>query len=206
MTCFAFLLALLSSCGNSQQRVQKYEQMVDSIRKSEQVRQMERQSGIGESPLTVYFDTLQYHSLPIRSGDDPSIIVSQCEKALPSFSLLLGFDASDEVRVLRLPRSGRFNVCLASHKGADESPVVYLFTLNRSLRVVDMLCIYERKAVERVDDSGQTESEFFITSNYEITVVERFKSDGDKRNELFQTHRHTISDEGRFVQVEQPAS
>lgn len=193
------------SCGN-QQRAQKYEQMVDSIRKAEQVRQMERQAGASDSPLTSYFDTLRYHSLPIQSGDDPSLLVRQCEKSLPSFSLLLGFDPSDEVSVLRLPRSGRFNVCLAFHKGADGYPVAYLFTLSSSLRVVDMLCVCERKAIERVNDSGETVPEFFITSNYEITIVERFKSVGGKRDEIFQMHRHAISSEGRFVQVDNPAS
>ena len=61
------LVLTLLSCGQRKRNAVFYEQMVDSIRKAEQLKEMKRQAGVYDDPVEAFFDTLQLRPLPIQS-------------------------------------------------------------------------------------------------------------------------------------------
>ena len=62
------LVLLTMSCGNRKHDVAYYEQMVDSIRRAEQVKDIQQKAGIYDNPIEAWFDTLHFHTLPIQSA------------------------------------------------------------------------------------------------------------------------------------------
>ena len=59
---------MVASCGSKKKDAAYYERMVDSIRKVEQVKEMQRQAGITDGdPLEEFFLSLSLRTLPLQS-------------------------------------------------------------------------------------------------------------------------------------------
>lgn len=196
------LLAAAVSCGSKRRDADYYEQKIDSIRKAEQIKKLQLQSGIGrEDPLQAFFDTLRYHTLPVKSERSDFSRIGAMTAVPKLLNGHFGYEPSDELKALLLPHSHRHRVMLLAEMQDSVTPVLYLYTLKPNLHAQDMLCIYEQKDADREDDFGKTYTEFFITSDYEITLMEYYLSHDATQPELFQARRYRISKEGKFEEV-----
>ncbi len=198
-----FLMVLLTlSCGNKKHDVAYYEQMVDSIRRAEQVRDIQKKSGIYNNPIEAWFDTLHLHTLPIQTaggdieklGDFVSVPLSVNEN--------FGYPSTAHLKAMALPSRYSSRVILLCEMQDSITPALYLYTMDKKHHPVDMLCIYHQEKVNRATDSGLTYQEYFITSQYEITIMRYFKGREALKPELEEARCYTISKDGMFE--EQP--
>jgi hypothetical protein len=184
------------ACGGRKKDAAYYEQMVDSIRKAEQVKHLKPTAGMHED--VSFFDTLQLRSLPIRSVNNMPEPVNLFTP-LPSYlNGQFGYDALDQLRIVALPRCRQTEVYLLAELNDSIRPSLYLCTMKRGHRLSDFLCIYEQKKEERLEDEGYVYTDYFVTSQYEITLMQYYKSDQSPAPKLYQARRFTINDEGRF--------
>ena len=81
----AVLALLTASCGGRRHSQEYYEQMIDSIRKAEQVKEIERKAGIGVShdPVGAWLDSLPLRTLPIRNAGDDLVQLGDFVQASP---------------------------------------------------------------------------------------------------------------------------
>jgi hypothetical protein len=192
------VVAAMMSCGGRKKDAAYYEQMVDSIRKAEQVKQMKQAAGIHDDHAVSFFDTLRLHSLPIRCVDNMPEPIGLFTP-LPSYlNSSFGYGAAAQLRVVALPRSQHADVLLLAEVTDSLRPSLYLCTMRRSHRLIDILCIYEQKRDDRLDDEGYIYTDYFVTSQYAITLMQYYKSHHSPAPKLFQSRRYTINEEGRF--------
>lgn len=198
-----FLSALLTlSCGNKKHDAAYYEQMVDSIRRAEQVQEIQKTAGIYENPIEAWFDTLHLHTLPIQTaGADIEKIGDFVSVPLP-VNEKFGYPASAHLKAMALPSRYRSQVILLCEMQDSITPALYLYTMDKKHQPVDMLCIYHQEKVSRETDNGLSYHEYFITSQYEITVMRYFKGHETVKPQLEEARRYTISKDGMFE--EQP--
>ena len=192
------LVTVMVSCGGRKKDAAYYEQMVDSIRKAEQVKQMKQTAGLHDDHAVSFFDTLRLHSLPIRSIDNMPEPVGLFTP-VPSFlNSQFGYPADARLRVVALPRHPYAEVFLMAEVTDSVSPSLYLCTMKRSHRLIDILCVYEQKRDDRLDDEGYVYTDYFVTSQYEITLMQYFKGHQSPAPKLYQSRCYTINEEGRF--------
>ena len=167
------LLALLTlSCGNKKHDLAYYEQMVDSIRRAEQVKEIQKQANIYENPIEAWFDTLRLHTLPIQTvGADIEILGNFVAVPVPA-NEYFGYPADAHLKAMALPSMYRKQVILLCEMQDSITPALYLYTMNKKHQPIDMLNIYHQETNE---DHGMTYNEYFITSHYEITIMRYFK-------------------------------
>ena len=154
LACFVLLLlALLTlSCGNKKRDVAYYEQMVDSIRRAEQVKAVQKQAGIYDNPIEAWFDTLRLHTLPIQSaGDDVEGLGDYVPVPL-SINENFGYDTDAHLKAMALPSAYRRQVILLCEMEDSITPVLYLCTMDKTHHPVDILCIYQQEEVEEACD------------------------------------------------------
>ena len=194
------LLALLTlSCGNKKHDLAYYEQMVDSIRRAEQVKEIQKQANIYENPIEAWFDTLRLHTLPIQTvGADIEILGNFVAVPVPA-NEYFGYPADAHLKAMALPSMYRKQVILLCEMQDSITPALYLYTMNKKHQPIDMLNIYHQETNE---DHGMTYNEYFITSHYEITVMRYFKGHEAVKPQLEEARRYTISKDGMFE--EQP--
>ena len=193
------LLALLMlSCGNKKHDAAYYEQMVDSIRRVEQVKEIQKQAGIYDNPIEAWFDTLRLHTLPIQTaGADIERIGEFVAVPLPA-NENFGYPAKAHLKAMALPSIHRRQVILLCEMRDSITPTLYLYTMDKEHHPVDMLCIYHQESVSHDTDNGLTYNEYFITSHYEITVMRYFKGRETGKPQLEEARRYTISKDGMF--------
>lgn len=190
------------SCRGKKHDVAYYETMIDSIRKAEQVVDLQKKAGIYANPTEAFFDTLQRRSLPIQSaGGDVDRIGRFC--SVPSVvNEHFGYPPNAHLRALALPKAWHRPVILLCEEQDSINPILYLFTMDKRWQPIDILCIYEKKDEEYDDDHGYSFMEYFITSQYEITLMQYYQSqDQEQKPELEHACRFTISKEGMFVEL-----
>ena len=194
------LLALLTlSCGNKKHDLAYYEQMVDSIRRAEQVKEIQKQANIYENPIEAWFDTLRLHTLPIQTvGADIEILGNFVAVPVPA-NEYFGYPADAHLKAMALPSMYRKQVILLCEMQDSITPALYLYTMNKKHQPIDMLNIYHQETKE---DHGMTYNEYFITSHYEITVMRYFKGHEAVKPQIEEARRYTISKDGMFE--EQP--
>lgn len=194
------LLALLTlSCGNKKHDLAYYEQMVDSIRRAEQVKEIQKQANIYENPIEAWFDTLRLHTLPIQTvGADIERLGDFVAVPVPA-NEYFGYPADAHLKAMALPSMYRKQVILLCEMQDSITPALYLYTMNKKHQPIDMLNIYHQETNE---DHGMTYNEYFITSHYEITVMRYFKGHEAVKPQLEEARRYTISKDGMFE--EQP--
>ncbi|MBR2113839.1 MAG: hypothetical protein IJ929_04120 [Prevotella sp.] len=194
------LLALLTlSCGNKKHDLAYYEQMVDSIRRAEQVKEIQKQANIYENPIEAWFDTLRLHTLPIQTvGADIEILGNFVAVPVPA-NEYFGYPADAHLKAMALPSMYRKQVILLCEMQDSITPALYLYTMNKKHQPIDMLNIYHQETNE---DHGMTYNEYFITSHYEITIMRYFKGHEAVKPQIEEARRYTISKDGMFE--EQP--
>jgi hypothetical protein len=197
------LLALLTlSCGNKKHDAAYYEQMIDSIRRAEQLNEIQKQTGIHENPIEAWFDTLRLHTLPIQTaGADIERIGDFVAVPVPA-NEYFGYPADAHLKAMALPSMHRRQVILLCEMQDSITPALYLYTMDKQHRPVDMLNIYHQETINRKTDRGMTYNDYYITSHYEITVMRYFKGHEDVEPQLEEARRYTISKDGMFE--EQP--
>ena len=201
------LLALLTlSCGNRKHDAAYYEQMVDSIRRAEQLKEIQKQTGIQENPIEAWFDTLRLHTLPIQTaGADIERLGEFAAVPVPA-NENFGYPADAHLKAMALPSIHRRQVILLCEMQDSITPALYLYTMDKKHHPIDMLNIYHQETVSRKTDKGMdkgmTYNEYYITSHYEITVMRYFKGHEDGKQQLEEARRYTISKDGMFE--EQP--
>jgi hypothetical protein len=197
------LLALLTlSCGNKKHDAAYYEQMVDSIRRAEQVKEIQKQAGIYENPIEAWFDTLRLHTLPIQTAGGDIERIGDFVAVPLSVNENFGYPTDAHLKAMALPSIHRRQVILLCEMQDSITPALYLYTMDKKHHPIDMLCIYHQESVTHDTDKGLTYNEYFITSHYEITVMRYFKGHETVDPELEESRRYTISRDGMFE--EQP--
>ncbi len=194
------VLALLS-CGQRKRDVVFYEQMVDSIRKAEQLEEMKRQAGVYDDPVEAFFDTLSLRPLPINSERSQFAKIGRFGKVTPSVASLLGYPVGSRLKALLLPKVHGLHALLLSEQQDSVTSALYLYTLDQDYHPIDHLCLYEERDEDRADDFGKLLMDYFITSSYEVTLLYYYVSQTTHKSETEQTRRFQLTADGRFQEV-----
>lgn len=198
------MAVVIVSCGGRGRSAAYYEQMVDSIRKAEQVEAILRKAGIApdKHPLRQWLDSLQWRTLPIRNAGDDLARLGDFEPVPSWVCEHLGYQASDDVRAVAMPSTHHYDVVMMAQMKDSVNAVISLHTIDHDLQPVDWLCLYEKKVEKRGSDRGYTFMEYFVTSNYEVTVMHYFQSlRREQKPELLNMRRYAINSEGLFEEL-----
>ena len=198
------MAVVMVSCGGRGRSAAYYEQMVDSIRKAEQVEAIQRKAGIApdKHPLRQWLDSLQWRTLPIRNAGDDLARLGDFEPVPSWVCEHLGYQASDDVRAVAMPSTHHYDVVMMAQMKDSVNAVISLHTIDHDLQPVDWLCLYEKKVEKRGSDRGYTFMEYFVTSNYEVTVMHYFQSlRREQKPELLNMRRYAINSEGLFEEL-----
>ena len=137
------LLALLTlSCGNKKHDAAYYEQMVDSIRRAEQVKEIQKHAGIYENPIEAWFDTLHLHTLPIQTAGADVDQIGNFVSVPLSANENFGYDDNANLKAMSLPSIHHHQVILLCEMQDSITPALYLYTMDKKHQPIDMLCIY----------------------------------------------------------------
>ena len=196
------LVLLTMSCGNRKHDVAYYEQMVDSIRRAEQVKDIQQKAGIYDNPIEAWFDTLRLHTLPIQSAAGDVESIGDFVMVPLSVNENFGYPSSAHLKAMALPSMNQHQVILLCEMQDSITPALYLYTMDKTHHPLDMLCIYHQEKVNGEIDEGLEYDEYFITSHYEITVMRYFQEDLETKPQLESARRYTINKAGMFE--EQP--
>ena len=193
------MVLLMLACGGRKHDVAYYQQKIDSIRKAEQVAELQKNAGIINDPVEAWFDTLRMRSLPLQTAG------ANVERLGPFASVPMqanehfGFPVSAHLKALALPRAWKRPVILLCEMQDSITPALYLYTMDSRHQPIDLLCIYRQQSEDHKEDFGMAYNEYFITSKYEITVLRYFQSHEKSRQPfLEEVRRFTITKEGRF--------
>lgn len=198
----AVLLAMVLSCGQRKKDAAYYEQMVDSIKKAEQLKTMKQQAGVFDDPVEAFFDTLSRRMLPIRDAGRNVQQLGHLTKVPYAVLSSLGYPMDSRVRALMLPKRYGYSVVLLEERQDEGHTLVSLCTLDKTFKPVDQLCIYEEKDEDRADDFGKSYTEYYITSDYEITLIYFFQShDSEQQPQYDSSQRFIINKDGRFEET-----
>ena len=200
----AVLALLTASCGGRRHSQEYYEQMIDSIRKAEQVKEIERKTGIGVShdPVGAWLDSLPLRTLPIRNAGDDLVQLGDFVKVPMAVNEYLGYPVSAKLRAMALPRKHRHDVLLVAEMQDSITPTLYIFTMDKKHNPIDQLCIYDKEEEKKSDDFGENFMEYFVTSKYEITIMYFYQSHNRERKpELLDSHSYIITRDGEFEET-----
>jgi len=193
---------VMMSCGGKKRDAAYYMEMVDSIRKAEQVKEIHQKAGINQNPVESWFDTLQICTLPIRTAGADIWELGDFQAVPITINEHFGYDVSAKLKAMSLPTAYRRPVVLLAEMQDSITPRLYVFTMDKKYQPIDQLLIYEKKDLDRPDDFGKTFTEYYITSKYEITLLTYYQSHNiDVKPELLNSRRYVISREGKFEEV-----
>lgn len=193
----------LLSCGGRKRDAAYYMAKVDSIRKVEQVREIQKKAGIVTDPIESWFDSLHIHTLPIKTAGSEIDEIGQFTPVPRHLNGNFGYPVSAKLKALSLPTAYRRPVVLMAEMVDSVTPKLFLYTMNKKHLPIDQLTLYEKKRERRVDDFGQSFMEYYITSRYEIILMQFYQSHHDERSpELLNTRRFVINKAGKFVEKE----
>ena len=104
---------MVASCGSKKKDAAYYECMVDSIRKVEQVKEMQRQAGITDGdPLEEFFLNLSLRALPLQSEGRKWERIGEFTKVPRVLNEHFGYLSNAELQVLSMPKAGRHHVVM----------------------------------------------------------------------------------------------
>ena len=194
----------LTACGGRKHDVAYYEQLVDSIRKAEQIEDMRRKAGLEQHSRQkeAWFDSLRLRTLPVRNAGDDLARLGDFAEVPAVLNENLGHPATATLKAVQLPESHRHKVLMVVEMRDSVTSSIHLCTMDARYLLVDQLCIYEQKEERRPDDVGVTYMEYYITSRYEITLMLYYQSNQEGKNaELLNLRRFVIDKEGRFQET-----
>ncbi len=190
------------SCGGNKRDAAYYMDMVDSIRKAEQVKEIHRKAGIYQNPVDAWFDTLNIRTLPIRTAGRDIWQIGSFAAVPSSINENFGYPVSAKLKALALPTAFRHPVVMLAEMVDSLTPKLYVYTMDKRHQPLDYLAIYEFKPLDYDGDYGTTYQEYYITSKYEITILVYFQSHNQLLEpELINSRRYIINKEGRFQKI-----
>ena len=193
-----FVAVCCWACGGKKRDAAYYEQLIDSLRRSEQVKALQKQAGLYDSPVAVFFDTLKIHTLPLESQGSRCVGIENYSTVPMAVNEYFGYAPSAHLHALALPPAHHRQVVLLAEEMGEASFARYLYVMNRRHHPIDILCIEDPKSSNEEDTSTEVASDFFITSDYEITLVQFVVYKETGRRELFQSRRFMINAAGHF--------
>jgi len=193
--------AVLFSCGGKKHDAAYYEQLVDSIRRAEQVKSVLRKAGLDRDPVNQFFDTLRLHSLPVRSEGSQWDYLGRFSRVPKVVNSWLGYTDDAELVALRLPSAYRHPVLMLGERIDTANTTLFLCTLDAERKIIDELCLNEEMDEERLDDYGRLYTEYFITSDYEITLLHYYRSHYNAKPRLDHMRRYIIDAKGHFEET-----
>jgi hypothetical protein len=121
----------------------------------------------------------------------------------PTLCVRMGFPADSRIAAQSLPRLHQLQVLLLADQTDTTTVTLYLYTLDKQHEVVDHLCIYEEKDMDREEDFGQTFMDYYVTSNYTVTLLRYYRSRRhlEQEPELLDTRSYIINSEGFFEET-----
>ena len=186
------LVVLMVSCGQKKHDAAYYEHMVDSIRKAEQVKDIQLKAGItDEDPLETFFLKIGRRLLPLQSEGSHWQRIGEFTEVPRVLNEHFGY-------ILALPNAGSHQVVLLVEKIDSITSSLYLYTLDDRHKPIDQLCIYEEKSEDRAIDFGKSYMDYYITSRWEITLMKYYRSMDDEKPILEQTRAYKIDKDGKF--------
>lgn len=196
------LILILASCGGRRHNAEYYMAMVDSIRKAEQVKEIQQKAGINEDPVVAWFDTLQLRTLPIQSAGTDLSLLGGFVPVPMAINEHFGYNVSAKLKAMKLPSAYHKEVILLAEMIDSITPRLQLYVMDKKHMPIDQLCIYEQKAENRENDFGNTYLEYFITSKYETTLIMYYQShDKERKPELLNSRRFIINKDGMFEET-----
>ena len=200
----AIIALAMFSCSGKKHDANYYMEMVDSIRKAEEVAAIHKKAGIYMDPVEAWFDTLNVHTLPIRSAGTDIQEIGRFTVVPMDINQNFGFPVSAKLRAIALPMVFHRPVVLLAEMLDSVTPRLMVYTMDRKRHVsIDQLCIYDQKDENRQDKRGLVYQEYYITSKYEILLLTFFRpQDETKEPELLKSKKYVISQEGRFEEQE----
>ena len=195
------LALTLLSCGQRKRDAVFYEQMVDSIRKAEQLIEMKRQAGVYDDPVDAFFDTLQLRPLPIKSERGDFAKIGRFGRVPLSVISQLGYPVDTRLKALMLPKVHGLHAMLLTEQLDSVTSNLYLYTLDRHYQPIDHLCLYEERDEDRAEDFGKLLMDYYVTSEYEVTILYFYESLRTHKTEAEQTRRFQLTEDGRFEEV-----
>ena len=192
------VLTLLIACGQRKRDAVYYEQMVDSIRRAEQVKEIQRQSGTYDDPVVAFFDTIQLRPLPLQSERSQFEKIGHFSRIPSIVASRLGYPAGTPVKALLLPKNHDHHVLLVTEQQDSLSIRLYLYTFDAGYHPIDHLCLYEESDEEHADDFGKVYMDYFITSGYDITLLRYYESYNRMKREHRQSRRYVLDEKGFF--------
>ena len=200
--CTCLLTVLLLSCKGRKHDADYYMAMVDSIRKAETVKDIQKKAVIYDNPVDAWFDTLAIHTLPVKSAGAEIWQIGHFVSVPMTINEYFGYPVSAHLKALALPKAYRRPVFMVAEMVDSITPRLYLYTMDSRHQPIDQLCIYEQKDEDREDDFGQTAMEYYITSQYEITLIIYYQShDRERKPELVNSRRFIINRDGMFEET-----
>lgn len=199
----AFLLALSAfSCRNGKHDAVYYQAKIDSIRKAEQQKELLRNTARNSDPVAAWFDTLTLRPLPLQTQGKDLSKIGHFVPVPRHVNEHFGYSVAANLKALALPSAWHHRVILLCEMQDSVTPVLFLYTMDRRHQPIDLLCIYEQKSEDRVNDFGKSYTEYFITSQYEITLMGYYQSHRrTRRPELEYARRFTINRDGKFEEL-----
>ena len=192
-------VVLIVSCGQKKHDVAYYEHMIDSIRKAEQVKDIQLKAGItDDDPLETFFLKIGRRLLPLQSEGSHWQRIGEFTEVPRVLNEHFGYLSATELDILALPKAGSHQVVLLVEKVDSITPSLYLYTLDEHHRPIDQLCIYEEKSEDRAIDYGKSYMDYYITSRWEITLMKYYRSMEDEKPILEQTRAYKIDKDGKF--------
>ena len=196
------LMLLLASCGGRKHNAEYYMAMVDSIRKAEQVKEIQQKAGIYDDSVVAWFDTLHLRTLPIQSAGTDLSLLGGFVPVPMNINEHFGYNASAKLKAMKLPSAYRKEVILLAEMVDSITPRLQLYIMDKKHMPIDQLCIYEQEKENRENDFGNTFLEYFITTKYEITLIMYYQShDRERKPELMNSRRYIINKDGMFEET-----
>ncbi len=196
------LMLVLASCGGRKHDADYYMAIVDSIRKAEQVKEIQQKAGIYNDAVEAWFDTLQLRTLPIQSAGTDLALLGEFKAVPMNVNEYFGYNPSAKLKAIALPSAYRRQVILLAEMVDSITPRLQIYVMDKKHMPIDQLCIYEQQREDRENDFGTTFLEYFITTKYEITLMLYYQShDRERKPELLNSRRFLINKDGMFEET-----
>ena len=114
--------------------------MVDSIRKAEQVKEIQQKAGIYNDPVEAWFDTLGIHTLPIKSAGAEIWEIGHFSPVPMDINENFGYSASAKLKALGLPSAYRRRVVMVAEMVPASMRLCCCCTTSLTIRTRSLSC------------------------------------------------------------------
>jgi len=190
------------SCGGKKHDAEYYMNMVDSIRKAEQVKEIQQKAGIYQDPVDAWFDTLGVRTLPIRTVGAELWRIGHFSSVPTAINENFCYPVDAKLKAMALPSFFSHPVVLLAEMADSVNPKLFLYTMTKKHQTLDWLSIYAHKETVRNGVRGKIFSEYFVTSKYEISILLFFQPfESGQQPQLLSSRKYCLNKEGKFKEI-----